>query len=360
MPDILLFGATGYTGRLTAEALARRGASFAIAGRDKAKLYALADDVGGPDVRVAAVGDVDALTAHLEDTKVLVSTVGPFIELGDTAVEAALRAKVHYIDSTGEGQFIARLIETSDAAARDAGICMAPAMGFDEVPADVCATLATEGMDKAELVLTYAVPPVASRGTIRTALGGIISSEGPWIEGGTRRMVRAGEEQRWAPMPPPLGPKLGTSFPLAEGHLAPLHLDLSSLKLFATVGTPQRIALKYGMGVLDRTLRSSPGGWVFEKVVGSLPDGPDEETRGRSRWTILGEATSGSTWRNVALMGTDFYGLTAELLAGGAMKMAEDGYATSGVCAPVQAIGLDTLQKELIDRGVTIDTYESR
>jgi short subunit dehydrogenase-like uncharacterized protein len=359
MPDILLFGATGYTGRLTAEALARRGASFAIAGRDKSKLYALADEVGGPEVRVAAVGDVDTLSDHLADTKVLISTVGPFVELGDTAAEAALRAKVHYIDSTGEGPFIARLITERDAAAREAGICMAPAMGFDEVPADVCATLATDGMERADVILTYAVPPAASRGTIRTALGGIVSSEGPWIENGARRMVRAGQEQRWAPMPPPLGPKLSTSFPLAEGHLAPLHLDLSSLQLYATVAGPQRLALKYGLGVLDRTLKSSPGGWVFEKLIDRLPEGPDDETRARSRWTILGEASSGRAWRNVALMGTDFYGLTAELLAAGAMKMSEDGYATTGVCAPVQAMGLDTLQKELIDHGVTIDTYES-
>ncbi|MGH2806230.1 MAG: saccharopine dehydrogenase family protein [Actinomycetota bacterium] len=359
MPDILLFGATGYTGRLTAEALARRGASFAIAGRDKAKLYALADDIGGPDVRVAAVGEDDALTKHLDDVKVLISTVGPFMELGHTAVEAALRAKVHYLDSTGEGAFIARLIAEHDTAARDAGVCIAPAMGFDEVPADVCATLASEGMEGADVVLTYAVPQSASRGTMRTAVGGIITSEGPWIENGRTRAVRAGEVQRWAPMPPPLGPKLSTSFPLAEGHLAPLHLDLRSLKLFVTIGGAQRAALRYGLGVLDRVVKSGPGSWAVEKVLTTLPEGPDEETRFRSRWTILGEATSGREWRNVTLMGTDFYGLTGELLAAGAMNMAEDGYSNAGVCAPVQAIGLDTLQKELIDRGVTIETYEN-
>src|SRR5688572_29076595 len=204
MPDILLFGATGYTGRLTAEALARKGASFAIAGRNKSKLYALADETDGPEVRVASVGDVDSLVAALDGVKVMITCVGPFMELGDTAVEAALRAGVHYIDSTGEGTFVSRLIER-DAEAREAGIVMAPCMGFDEVPADVAATLATEGMDKADLIVTLAVPQIASRGTIRSALG-IIAEPGQWVRHGQSIKIRAGQERRWAPMPPPLGP----------------------------------------------------------------------------------------------------------------------------------------------------------
>ncbi|MBW3653632.1 MAG: saccharopine dehydrogenase NADP-binding domain-containing protein, partial [Actinobacteria bacterium] len=129
MPDIVLFGATGYTGRLTAHALARRGASFAIAGRDRAKLEQLAATTGGPEVREAAVGDVTGLAAAIEDAKVMITCVGPFVALGDTAVEAALRARVHYIDSTGEGVFVDRLI-ARDRSARSAGIAMAPALGF--------------------------------------------------------------------------------------------------------------------------------------------------------------------------------------------------------------------------------------
>ncbi|MDQ3940880.1 MAG: saccharopine dehydrogenase NADP-binding domain-containing protein [Actinomycetota bacterium] len=359
MPDILLFGATGYTGRLTAEALARRGASFAIAGRNKSKLYALADDTGGPEVRVAEVGDVEGLTAALEDVKVLITTVGPFLELGDTAVEAALRAKVHYIDSTGEGPFIAKLITQRDAPAREAGIVMAPAMGFDEVPADVAATMSSEGIDDAEVILTYAVPTVPSKGTIRSSLA-IVTSPGPWIENRKTRMMRAGEEQRWAPMPPPLGPKPSLAFPLAEGHLAPLHLDLRALKLFITASGVQRYGIRFGLGALERALDTGWGQWMLEKALARLPEGPSEETRRKSRWTILAEASSGRQWKNVALMGNDVYGLTGELLAAGAMKMCESDYDRVGVCAPVQAIGLDVLQKELIDRGVSIDTYESR
>ena len=359
MPDILLFGATGYTGRLTAEALARRGANFAIAGRSKAKLYELADEIDGPDVRIASVGDVDSLVTALKDCKVLITTVGPFGELGDTAVEAALEAKVHYIDSTGEAPFIARLIEERDEQARAAGIVMAPAMGFDEVPVDVAAALATEGIEDADLVLTYAVPTAPSKGTLRSVVS-IITSQGRWIENGRTRMISSGEENRWAPMPPPLGPKASVSFPSAELRLAPLHLELNSLKTYITSGTIQRLGMRYGLGTMERVLGSRAGKWMLEQILSPLPEGPDEETRQKGKWTILAEASRGGEWRNVTLTGTDVYGLTGELLAGAALKMTEEGFSNSGVCAPVQAVGLDTLQKELIDRGVTIDTYERR
>src|SRR5687768_14060438 len=112
MPDVLLFGATGYTGSLTAESLGRRGADFVVAGRSRDKLVALAERTGASDVRVAAVGDLDALTAALSDVKALITCVGPFQQLGDTAAEAAIRAGVHYVDSTGESSFIDRLVRS--------------------------------------------------------------------------------------------------------------------------------------------------------------------------------------------------------------------------------------------------------
>ncbi len=118
MPDILVFGATGYTGKLVAHALAERGASFALAGRDQAKLEALAASTGDPEIRVASVGDTDGLLRALEDCRVLLTCVGPFSELGWTAVEAAIKARVNYLDSTGEGLFVGRLIAEYDSLAR--------------------------------------------------------------------------------------------------------------------------------------------------------------------------------------------------------------------------------------------------
>ena len=358
MPDVLLFGATGYTGRLTAHSLARRGASFVLAGRNPTKLEALQKDTGAADVRVAAVGDVSALTKALHDVRVLITCVGPFMQLGETAVRAALDAGVHYVDSTGEGPFIRSLIDDRHDDAVRAGIAIAPAMGFDEVPGDVVATMAVAGGTGSDLVLTYAVPPVPSAGTLRSMLD-IVASPGNWLVDGRRHSVRVGEEDRWAPMPPPLGPRRGTAFPLAIGHLAPLHLEVTSLKTFVTVGPAERVGLKAFAPTLRATLAVPGGRSLIERLIARAPDGPDDAARAKSKFTILAEATGPNGWRNVSVTGRDHYGLTGELLAAAALRMAEDGYDSTGVMSPVQAVGLELLQTELEKQGCELTTWQS-
>lgn len=356
MPDILLFGATGYTGRLTAEALAARSADFAIAGRNPAKLERLAQSCGSPETRVVSVGDVDGLVRALADVKVLITCVGPFVELGDTAAEAAIRAGVHYVDSTGEVTFIERLIEHYDARAKAAGVTMAPALGFDEVPADSAATLACEGMTEAELVLTYALPSVGSRGTVKSALG-ILTAGGTWISNGRPKTIRAGESTRWSPMPPPLGPKQAVGFPLAEGRLAPLHLDLRTLETYVTSDAVQRNLMRVGLPVLRLAGRAG-GEKLMHAAVDRIPEGPNDRQR-QGKWTILAEARSGDTWRNVAISGADVYGLTAQFLSTGALALTRE-RSEPGVVSPVQAVGIQTWQKEFEERGVAVDIYEQR
>lgn len=358
MPDVLLFGATGYTGRLTAHALARRGASFVVAGRNRSKLEALASETGAADARVAAAADADALVDALRDVRVLITCVGPFMKMGDTAVDAALRARVHYIDSTGEGPFIRRLIDERHADAVRAGITMAPAMGFDEVPGDVASAMAAAGFDRPELALTYAVQTGASAGTLRS-IPDIATSPARWIEGGNPRPVRAAREERWAPMPPPLGPRRGTSFPLAIGHLAPLHLDLERFRTYVTVGSWERLGLKAVVPALRVALAVPGGRSLIERLIERAPEGPDESARSRSKFTILAEALAPEGWRNVVVTGRDVYGLTGELLAAASLRMAEDGYDSAGVKSPVQAVGLELLQAELEKHGCRLTTFQS-
>ena len=357
MPDILVFGATGYTGKLVAHALAERGASFAIAGRDQTRLEALAASTGDPEVRVASVGDVDRLVAALEDCRVLLTCVGPFSELGWTAVEAAIRARVNYLDSTGESSFVGQLIAEYDAPARSASIAMAPALGFDEVPGDVAATLAADDLERPEVVLTYALPSGGSNGTIKSALGILVGS-GPWIRSGRQVTISAGQHSRWSPMPPPLGPRQAVSFPLANGHLIPLHLDLDALELYVTIGTPQKLGVRFALPLL-RVVHSLEGPRkVIERAVETVqPSGGPSEQQRQRWWTILAEARSGDQWRNVSIAGRDVYGLTARLLSAAAMRMSQPDYEATGVLAPVQAMGVDLLEKELLDNDVVIETY---
>jgi short subunit dehydrogenase-like uncharacterized protein len=356
MADILLFGATGFTGRLTATALARRGASFAIAGRNRTKLEQLSQRIGGPEVHVARAGDVDSLVRALKDTRVLISCVGPFVELGDTAAQAAIQAGVNYLDSTGEAVFVNRLIEEFDASARKQGLAMAPALGFDEVPADVGLSLAYEGFSEASAVVTYAAPTTASRGTFRSSLQ-LMTTYGWRVDEGQLRMFRAADRERWAPMPPPLGVRRSVSAPMAIGRLAPLHFEFESLDTFVTTGTVQRPLLKAGLPLLTESLGVTSLRKLLWKIVEQMPEGPTGDSRQRL-WTVLVEVRAQDKFRNIVIVGRDVYGLTAELLAAGAIVMSHDEYRASGVLAPVPAIGLETLQKELENFGVTIQAFE--
>src|SRR3954447_2771562 len=138
---IVLFGATGYTGRLTAEAFARRGVKPVLAARNAQTLESLSADLGGGfETAVADVSRPESVRALVERGDVLLSTVGPFAKWGEPAVRAAVDAGAHYLDSTGEGAFIRRVFEEFGPRAGDAALLTA--MGFDWVPGNLAGGLA--------------------------------------------------------------------------------------------------------------------------------------------------------------------------------------------------------------------------
>src|SRR5688500_10350676 len=104
-PRIVVFGATGYTGRKTAEALIARGERPVLAGRSPERLASLAADLGGLETTVADVAQPQTVNEIVAQGDVLVATVGPFVRFGRPAVEAAID-RAHYLDSTGEPRFI--------------------------------------------------------------------------------------------------------------------------------------------------------------------------------------------------------------------------------------------------------------
>src|SRR4051794_6364109 len=114
---IVLFGATGYTGDLTARALVDRGARPVLAARTESRVRALADELGGLDWAVADVGDPSSVRALVERGDVLVSTVGPFVRWGEPAVQAAVAAGANYLDSTGEPPLIRPVFSPPSPAA---------------------------------------------------------------------------------------------------------------------------------------------------------------------------------------------------------------------------------------------------
>src|SRR4051794_38895824 len=142
---IVLFGATGFTGRLTAERLVAHGERPVLAGRDPARLKALADSLGA-DLETVKADVLRGNSVHsmVDAGDVLLSTVGPFVKYGEPALRAAIAAKAIYLDSTGEPAFIRRVFEEFDGPARANGATLMTAMGFDFVPGTLAGALAVE------------------------------------------------------------------------------------------------------------------------------------------------------------------------------------------------------------------------
>ncbi|MEZ4451427.1 MAG: saccharopine dehydrogenase NADP-binding domain-containing protein [Nannocystaceae bacterium] len=140
--DLLVFGATGFVGRLIAEYLARAAPPtlrWGIAGRSRAKLEAIAAACApaSPPIVVADVDDPRSLRAMAEGAAVLLTTVGPYIRWGEPVADACIDAGTHYLDLTGEPAYVARLVERHHDRALARGVALIPCSGFDCVPADL-------------------------------------------------------------------------------------------------------------------------------------------------------------------------------------------------------------------------------
>ncbi len=140
--DVVLYGASGFVGQQTVRYFARYVSvdrvRWAIAGRNQQKLAAIATEVGGSvDILVADSQDARAIDKIVSQTRVLLTTAGPFALYGDALVDACVRFKTHYVDITGETPWIRTLIDRyHDRAAAD-GTRIIPCCGFDSVPSDL-------------------------------------------------------------------------------------------------------------------------------------------------------------------------------------------------------------------------------
>ena len=144
--DVVVFGATGFTGRLVARYLAQQGGArrWAVAGRNEAKLQALIAELGelasggvAPSVVVADVGDAESLKAMAARTRVVCTTVGPYALYGEAVVKACVEEGADYCDLTGEMDWVAEMIERYHEAARSAGVRIVHSCGFDSIPSDL-------------------------------------------------------------------------------------------------------------------------------------------------------------------------------------------------------------------------------
>lgn len=355
-----VYGATGYTGRLVAAELKRRGADFVIAGRSASKLDALSQTLGGVRTAHAPLEDAAALQAALEPCAAVISCAGsPFTAHGEPVLAAAIAAGTHYLDTTGEQPFMKTVFDR-DADARAAGVALVTAMGFDYVPGDMIAALVCEGGERYDEVrLAYWTESFGpSRGTTISAVGQIGGDELEWRDG---RLQVAGRAVRRPAVdfPAPAGHQRMVAYPAGEHFTVPRHVNTRNVrtslsastvaphpKLGATVPLTMP-ALRFALGTRMKGL--------VEKAIARMPEGPSEAERRRARFLIVCEAQSGSTTRKGVIRGVDVYGLTAVTTVEGALRCAAPGYDRSGALAPSEAFDARDFLASLEGAGVSYE-----
>ncbi|MQA34924.1 saccharopine dehydrogenase family protein [Modestobacter roseus] len=354
-PRIVLFGATGHTGGRVAAALVARGAHPVLAGRDPGRLGELADRLGadgGPlETARADVTDAGSVRALLSAGDVLVSTVGPFLRLGEPAVTAAVDAGAVYLDSTGEPPFLRRVFEEFGPRAERSGAALLTAFGHDYVPGNLAAALAlADAGSRAHRVdVGYALDGVRgqafSRGTFTSLLGvaleeGHAFRDGRLVEepAGTRTWVfdAAGRRRE--------GLSVGGSEHLALPGLAPTLREVGVCLDWFGPATP----VAHRLAPLAPRLRRVPGAQagltrLTDLVAGRFAEAPS--AGGEVRTTVVAEVRDvrGTRVARAELTGPDPYAMTADLLAWGAVRAAAGGVTGVGALGPVQAFGLAEL-----------------
>jgi len=363
--DVLLVGATGFTGRLVAQELARRTAGtrlhWGIGGRDRDALTALAATLPGePTVVVVDVTDPVQLRRVVPRTRVLATTVGPFAKLGFEVARACAEAGTHYADITGEEGYVRRLERELDVTARTSGATMVVCCGFDSVPHDLGVQFAVEQLpDESDVVVRGYVRARGrmSGGTARTALDAFASGAsqprppaprdgdarpvGP-LALGAHRPARIGG---WAVPMPTVDPLIV----LRSARVLPGYGATFSYGHFAHVRrTTTLVGAGAALGVAAAAARVPLGRAALERLLPSPGEGPDERTRAASSFTVLlfaqgHGAQEEDDVRAVARVrgGDPGYGETSRMLAEAALTLASDERPdVAGVVTPAIGLGV--------------------
>ncbi|WP_030370252.1 saccharopine dehydrogenase family protein [Streptomyces rimosus] len=378
--DLVLFGATGFVGRLTAAYLARHapaGCRWALAGRDRTKLARLREDLAAINpactelpLLCADVDDPGSLRALAAGTRVLATTVGPYLTYGDALVAACAEAGTDYADLTGEAEFVDRTYVRYDAAARASGARIVHACGFDCVPADL-------GVHFTVGRLPAGVPLrvdgfVRSNGTIS---GGTLASALTAVSRPLGLVRAARDRQRLEPRPADRTVRAPLGRPYRNGAVRAWGLPLPTLdpqvvarsaagleqygpdfryRHFAAVKWLPVAVGAVGAASAACTLAQVPPArrWLSGRLAPGT--GPSAERRARSTFSLRFVGEGGGRRVLTEVSGGDpGYDETAKILAESALSLAFDDLpATSGQVTTAVAMG-DALTGRLRRAGIT-------
>jgi short subunit dehydrogenase-like uncharacterized protein len=380
--DVVLFGATGFTGGLTADYLAahaeRTGATtrWAIAGRNLAKLEAARDRLGGDvAVLVADAQDPASLARVAASTKVVATTVGPYARYGEPLVAACAAAGTHYTDITGEPEFVDTMFLRHHETAVASGAKLVHACGFDSIPHDLGAQFCVEQLPEGV--------PLRVRGFVRA--GGLFS--GGTLDSATTAMSRgrqtlAAARRRRSREQRPAGRGIhGEAKPSYERELQRFGVPLPTIDPqiilrsaaaldrygpdftyghYAAVKKP--LVAVGGVAVVGGLLVASQIGPLRRRLVAMRPPGtgPSEERRARAWFKVTFIGDGGGRHVVTSVSGGDpGYTETAKMLAESAMCLAHDDLPdTAGQVTTAVAMG-PVLRERLIRADMRFDVVST-
>ena len=382
--DIVLFGATGFTGSLTAEYLAEHapaGLRWAIAGRKADKLEAvrrrLAETGGaaGKDVEVlvADASDPAALSDVARRTRVVATTIGPYLEHGGPLVAACAEAGTDYLDLTGEPEFVDQTYLAHHQTAVRTGARLVHACGFDSIPYDLGAYFTVQQLPSDSPITLRGVVRSAgtfSGGTFHSALDQFARAKGARKTYAARRRIEGRPEGRssravsgkphrdpvlgyWLLPLPTIDPivvaRSGAALPAYGPRFRYSHWAGTKTLRYAAGGA-------IGMGALTLAAQVPP---LRDLLKSRVPQGsgPDESKRARSWFTVdfVGEG-GGRTVRTKVSGGDPGYTETAKMLSEAALcLLLDDNPETAGQVTPAVAMG-DALLTRLQAAGMRFQT----
>jgi short subunit dehydrogenase-like uncharacterized protein len=381
--DIVLFGATGFTGGLTAEYLAAHadpGTRWALAGRSQSKLESvrsrLGSDQEGLALIEADVNDPDSIRAMAESTKVVITTVGPYINYGEPLVAACAAAGTDYVDLTGEPEFVDLMWLRHHEQAKETGARLVHSCGFDSIPYDLGVLFTVSELPEGA--------PMSVEGFVRvggTFSGGTYHSA-VHIMGRLREGIKVARERRqreasasdrrvrggavrphrdefgggWAVPFPTIDPQTVLRSARALDRYGP---DFSYSHYLVVKRLPILAGMAVGAGTAVALAQLAP----TRKLLLKLKDpgeGPSPEQRERSWFRVRFRAQANGTELRTEVSGGDpGYSETSKMLAQAALCLAHDQLpTTAGQVTPAVAMGqalIDRLQRE----GISFEVLKS-
>jgi len=359
--DIVVFGATGYTGSLVTDYLARSKPAlrWAIAGRDEEKLAERSQELRSKSsvevpYLVASASEPASLARLAMSARVVLTTVGPYAKLGEPVVEACIAAGTDYVDVTGEPEFVANMIHKYEGAANAAGVRLVPCAGFDSVPHDLGVFFVMDAMRPTGPVEVEAFVHASggfSGGTWQSALGAFASLRDkdkrniPHLTSPGRRVTARPLRPRFEPevsgwvLPMP---SIDPQIVLRSAGALDLYGPAFSYGHYVRVGSlGKAVGLAVGVGGAIGLAQLGPARTLMSRLK-RAGDGPsaDARTRGFFRVTILAKSEAEKVIARVS--GGDAYEETAKMASEAALLLATQRDALparAGFLTPASAFG---------------------